>query len=268
MANPRNGLTNHIRTVLRAAGESLVQVHAVMAALADAGVVAEEKNVRSLLSQRTVVGEFRRDLVDNLAAYGVNPDFVSRHGKTSGPAGAAEDAGADDELELSLTQSFAGSIGLQCDTPAAATEGTLRQAIELLLVDGAESSLNEIQRELGRAWTRRQVLAAMSDGLLDGWLQSHDGPEGEASVYALAGDILTSAPKLAEAMPPMDPVHYAADAHELRTSLGLRDRVEAIASDIEDAIGDACDARLAHELIKALTVANGATQRALRQLAA
>ena len=122
--------------------------------------------------------------------------------------------------------------------------------------------------ELGRTWTRRQVLAAISDGLLSGWLQSANGPEGEASVFALAGDLLTNVLPMAEALPPMDPVHYAADAHELRAPLGLRDRVEAIASDIEDAIGDACDARLAHELIKALTVANGATQRALRQLAA
>lgn len=46
----------------------------------------------------------------------------------------------------------------------------------------------------------------------------------------------------------------------------LADRLAAILVDIEDALGDACDAQLPHELIKALVVANGAAHRAARLL--
>lgn len=49
---------------------------------------------------------------------------------------------------------------------------------------------------------------------------------------------------------------------------GLRDRLAVIAQDLEDAVGDACDARIDHQALKALVVASGAAHRALRQLPA
>jgi hypothetical protein len=52
-----------------------------------------------------------------------------------------------------------------------------------------------------------------------------------------------------------------------RDELGLLARAEAVASDIEDLIGDACDRQLGHDLIKALTIANGAMHRAAHRLA-
>ena len=48
----------------------------------------------------------------------------------------------------------------------------------------------------------------------------------------------------------------------------LVERLAAIGVDIEDALGDACDAQLPHELIKGLVVANGAIARSLRAMAA
>lgn len=51
-----------------------------------------------------------------------------------------------------------------------------------------------------------------------------------------------------------------------RNPMAMRERLAAIANDIEDALGDACDARLDHGLIKALVVANGAVQRGARAL--
>lgn len=49
---------------------------------------------------------------------------------------------------------------------------------------------------------------------------------------------------------------------------GLRDRLKAIHIDIEDAIGDACDAELAHRLIKSLVASGAAVRRALAELPA
>lgn len=54
----------------------------------------------------------------------------------------------------------------------------------------------------------------------------------------------------------------------VKAPLALCERLGAVVTDIEDAIGDACDAELPHAVIKALVLASGATQRALQQLAA
>lgn len=53
-----------------------------------------------------------------------------------------------------------------------------------------------------------------------------------------------------------------------RPPLALGERLDAIANDLEEAIADACDAQLAHGLIKAVVLASGATHRALQKLAA
>lgn len=50
--------------------------------------------------------------------------------------------------------------------------------------------------------------------------------------------------------------------------LSLRGRLETIAVDLEDAIGDACDTQLPHDVLKALAVASGAMQRVVRRFAA
>lgn len=75
---------------------------------------------------------------------------------------------------------------------------------------------------------------------------------------------LTSGPvAVGQALPPIDAVPHL----QRWTSLGLRERIDAIANDIDDAIGDACDAQLCHGLIKALVLAGGATHRALQKMA-
>lgn len=48
----------------------------------------------------------------------------------------------------------------------------------------------------------------------------------------------------------------------------LVERLASISVDIEDALGDACDAQLPHELIKGLVVANGAIARAAKSIGA
>jgi hypothetical protein len=49
---------------------------------------------------------------------------------------------------------------------------------------------------------------------------------------------------------------------------GLRDRVEAVLTDMEDVVGDACDLQLDHDTIKALVISLAAMQRAARKLPA
>jgi hypothetical protein len=62
-------------------------------------------------------------------------------------------------------------------------------------------------------------------------------------------------------------VHRSSFDDRVRDELGLHSRAEAVITDIEDLLGDACDGQLDHALIKALITANGAMQRAARRLA-
>lgn len=57
-------------------------------------------------------------------------------------------------------------------------------------------------------------------------------------------------------------------AEAVSKPLGLRDRVEAVLTDVEDLVGDACDLQLDHDTIKAMVVSLAALQRAARKLPA
>lgn len=73
---------------------------------------------------------------------------------------------------------------------------------------------------------------------------------------------LFSVPEVSNAAAP------AATGYQRRPPLALGDRLDAIANDLEEAIADACDAHMSHDLIKALVLASGAAHRALQKLGA
>lgn len=91
------------------------------------------------------------------------------------------------------------------------------------------------------------------------------GPLTDAELRALADSIdivpLASARPLEGGLPALDP-------GAARDPIGLMERLAAISSDIEDAIGDACDEQFPHAVIKGLVIANGAIARSVRELRA
>lgn len=90
-----------------------------------------------------------------------------------------------------------------------------------------------------------------------------EGPLSEPELRALADSIdivpLASARPLEGGLP-------ALTTTSAKDPVGLIERLAAISSDIEDAIGDACDEQLPHAVIKGLVVANGAIARSVRGL--
>lgn len=84
-------------------------------------------------------------------------------------------------------------------------------------------------------------------------------PPAAAQNAAPAASAATRSPDLLEVIERMPPV---ADR------FALRDRLYAIAQDVQDALDDACAAELPHSLIRHLVAANGAAHRALLALPA
>lgn len=240
-------LQDHIHAVLAAADDSM-KFREVADALAEGGITADESRLRTALREGEIDGRFVRGEMGGCVVYTNGPEQVK-------PRRANNHVSAWPLIEQIL---------LRASQPMAAS----------VLIDGAIGASNGA---LGRASVRK----AISVAFLDGKLTRH-GTGARNFAYSLPvrdpkDEPAVPPPKSAPAATPVDAakgpdllevigVASAPFRQSAPATLGLRDRVSAIATDIEDAIGDACDAALPHDVIKALTVANGATQRALRAL--
>ncbi len=129
--------------------------------------------------------------------------------------------------------------------------------------------------ELLPGWDRATVAQRLREAIAEGEITTRYDDETKANVYALASEpslAATTPMSIAEAralLDTIDPVPDAVPARAVEVDpMNMRQRLAAICTDIEDALGDACDARLDHSLIKSLVVANGAIARTARLLGA
>lgn len=136
--------------------------------------------------------------------------------------------------------------------------------IDAALDDDIGYSIADIEAALNGRYTRQQL----ADGLRE--LVHMDRVRGELDPHKRFVYVL-QAPETADTAPARAGRAPSVDAHGDPPAMppgALRERVASIAADLEDAIGDACDAGLSHGLIKALTAASGATHRAALELKA
>lgn len=149
---------------------------------------------------------------------------------------------------------------------------TIAEIRELLAKADAPLSTTEIVEQLGLEGTGRDekkpVYAAIQNGVLAGHFTRHHSSEGLAYSVAAEGTPGYAGrerkggkpgpkPK-AEAAPPPPPT----TATLKPSDFDLRRRLDAIGTDLADAIADACDAEHPHALIKALVVSREAVSRA------
>lgn len=165
---------------------------------------------------------------------------------------------------------------------------TIAEIRELLAKADAPLSTAEILEKLGLEGASREekkpVYAAIQNGVLAGHFTRHHSSEGLAYSVADAGTVgyagrertggkkgpkpkAKAAPQ-AEALHDLPRVYPAPIAIEVTTAtvkprdFDLRRRLDAIGTDLADAIADACDAEHPHALIKALVVSREAVSRA------
>jgi hypothetical protein len=251
------GLTDSIRTVLAAADDSL-SVRQVADALATRGITAAFPNVRSLLRQRTAAGEFVQSEIAGNVCYTLTPDYrpakrgapKAKSGQTKPAKAPAPARAVDREQELGAR---------------------ISRLFSEVIDDGLACTATDVTRLLKGDWNQSEVFLALAREAEAGRLATRYDEAESASVFWLpdadAREAAAQSSVLFVDVAPLPPARLGMRVPE-RPRLGLVDRLQAVATDLEDAIGDACDGELPHEVIKALVLANGATQRALRRLAA
>ena len=291
----RNGTTDAIRLCF-AQAEDLLSIRELLAALRDAGAEdVTEKQVRSIVYQREQAGEFLKSTRDQVAVYGLNPDF-ERPARGMAPTTAA--------LAPTLGAGPAAHVGAESANKrppldlALDVEDAVHDLFRDRLSTDTRYTARDIAEELGGRWRTGEVAIACYSGVQQGWLHMEHSAEENDNVFwlvdaghddahaaaaaAMAGEPLPpfsgcelrEAPPIGTARTAVAAIPGIGDVEPLTRApapllpLGLSDRLAAIVADLEDAIGDACDGELPHPVIKALVVANGATQRALRSLAA
>lgn len=288
MAN--SGLTNAIRDVLAEAEDSLT-VRQIADAVADAGLTVADHSVRALLRQREIAGEFIKAEIGGQVCYALSPEFVSNLNagkpRIEGPSAwnliqqALEDepapVRAGDLIDRAVSLSNHGH-----------SRESFRKAISTAFAEGrmvrhgSHPSYSYALADEGRNATPAE------DATCGGDDASPDAALPAGAPLAALGVSMAPAvrpiPALVIRPVPADAASIEAlrlagigdvepSAHAPRQApplavLGLRERLEAVATDLEDALGDACDFEIQHEVIKAIALATGATQRALRKLAA
>jgi hypothetical protein len=201
-----------------------------------------------------------------------------RRGVYALPEFAEATATASKAAAAPLAPSLGVSLG-QRDTTGARQEAEALQELLDALGDGP-STFDRLVESTG--WTRADLLAQLREASWAG--KVHCVARGSEQLYLLAGEQLaphdaTEAQEGASSIPaavtraPADISRGDVGTVEVAVlraipAGGLPERLTAITQDIEDALGDACDAQLPHDLIKALVVANGAAHRAARLLGA
>lgn len=190
----------------------------------------------------------------------------------------AEATASSSKAVAPLAPSLGVSLG-QRDTTGAKREAEALHELLDALGDGP-STFDGLVESTG--WTRAELLAQLREASWAG--KVHCVARGSEQLYLLAGEQLASldAPEAQQGAPSSPATVTSAPADINRSDVeaievavfpaipagGLPERLTAITQDIEDALGDACDAQLPHDLIKALVVANGAAHRAARLLGA
>lgn len=164
--------------------------------------------------------------------------------------------------------------------------------IRSLLLKGGKFSPAEIVEALGLSTgskeEKNRVYGAIRQGVMSGMFTRHHSPDGLSYTFnadykpGRPGPKQTSSsrpagPKsevLVTPRPMLENVHAPAPASAYHapaaisstiaksSDFDLRRRLDAIGSDIADAIADACDAEHPHSLIKALVVSREAVSRA------
>lgn len=279
----RSGLTGAIRDVLRP-GQAMTVTEVVDAVRRAGFEDAEDKNVRSLISQRHAAGEFAKRPRGNMVEFYPDPGYTPPNKGEGARLRQQREAEANPEPPAPV---FGPSMGMVV-TKRAAPERREREDssevweldrdnIEAVLRNGG-ATLDELLGQLDS--TRAELSPVLHDAVEAGHLGMHYSRGERANVYFLpdprAGEDDGEGP-----LPPLPESAYpphaaplpetaaAADpATRFRAPCGLRDRLAAIVTDLEDAIGDACDAQAPHDLIKALVLANGSANRAMRVLGA
>lgn len=275
----RSGLTGAIRDVLRP-GKAMTVTEVVDAVRRAGFEDAEDKNVRSLISQRHTAGEFAKRPRGNMVEFYPDPDYSPPNKGEGARLLQQREAEANPEPPAPV---FGPSLGMVVTKPAAPArcrrEDTseawelARVEIEAALTVG-QATLDELISLLGS--TRAELSPVLHDAVEAGHLGMRYSRSERANVYFLpdppAGEDDVDGP-----LPPLPDSAYPPHAAPLpeaptdpatrfRAPCGLRDRLAAIVTDLEDAIGDACDAQAPHALIKALVLANGNANRALRTI--
>ena len=192
----------------------------------------------------------------------VHPNFAASLGVTCNAERAVPDSGLswDSDEEEAAEPAVAGS------TPAPQPS-----AVASMFDADVAMTLDELDEQ--SPYARDVLLSMLQEAVMAGELRSRV-VDGVPEYY------LVEAEELAEALttPSASEIEREAQrsSQPRRTNqvgpptrlitADLRNRLTAIALDIEDAIGDACDTQAPYEVIKALVVANSGTHRALRSL--
>lgn len=200
----------------------------------------------------------------------------------------------DRPSSVSGSGSLVPSIGLVCATPPlsdSASEATPSGSVPDMnteLVAGVFDAdigmtLKDVVKALEGKLSHTQVAEAMNELIHASRMQARFDLEEGASIFWIVEPNAEPDSVVAPSIDPADEKELGQDCADHASTVvyapkpgptgsaaprphSFTDRIHAIASQLEDAIGDACDARLPHELIKPLVVASGAAHRAARAL--
>lgn len=239
---------------------------------------------------------YRKQVGYQALSAAVKDGEVTRHGdgRPYTYSLAAEKSDAEAPASPTGAVPFAASLGVACATPLLADShgdakpsGSAADMNAELVVGAFDAEVAMTRKDVVQALEGKlsppQVAEAMNELIHAGRMLSRfdreEGasiywivePDAEPSVAATPTPEPAAEPPLAEIAPAatsaVTPVPELPKAPSPTAApKALTDRVDAIATDLEDAIGDACDARLPHALIKVLTIASGAAHRAAREL--
>lgn len=240
-------LQNHIHAVLAAADDSL-KFREIVDALAEAGIAADEQRVRNALREGEITGRFVRGEIGGCVVYTNNPFSEPGRATRSKNAVWAEIAHV---LRAHAAPLFSTTLFQRVGARCGAGEAWIKKVAHAAAKDG----------RLVRTGGARNSCYALPE-----FAARPDDAAANTQRSPVEQHVATTGTSIAPASETAA-VDDAQPPRIVRSQLGLRDRLEAVVTDIEDAIGDACDAQVQHDVIKALTLANGATQRALRHLA-
>lgn len=166
---------------------------------------------------------------------------------------------------------FTSSFGTTCTKVKARIDADRQQ--ELLDLFDGDDCVYDFEQLAGYLpdWDRLEIAKRLSTAIKTGALRTRYSPDQKANLYWQGGassapthlpdiaSVDTVAPVPAKpASPPLPKLPQA--------DLGLRARLDAVCTDLEDLVADACDGQLPHALIKWLSTATGAAQRAARQM--
>lgn len=265
MSKRQNGTSAAIRRLLAGADRTL-SIAEVIRGIAKSYPASKPNNIGSILRAMHRTGELVR--VGQSRRY----EYALAEKPRKAPLKAVDASGCSAPVAAGcqLMATLGPNVSTLTPTGAApaARDTAARDLLESEMDTEVAYTVGELETALGGAVPRKTLIELLSEGVQERRYQAYARPGG--MTYALVG---VGAPQSLETAVALAS-DAAAGAHAPQPDVRavpqpaaeLRPRLEAIGTDLEDALGDACDLGLDHALIKSLVTASGATQRALRQL--